>query len=336
MAAIAADHLKLPELPLPKPAVDRVFRGGGGQLSEQTQEVLGNLFRAVQPHVKEMASILGCRASIRAGGMIAKLTGLNRPLVNRQIAVLEARRFSPKVVVNRGGRKKRKLEDKLLDLSAYFEADNSNGHSQMPSDGEHSDEEQIQVFGVSTPMDTEVELLDSSCVVKEALRQGSSGWLRDQWGQEEACPYKGIACVGNQARDQIVGLRLCSLVLRLVTSGCSLHDYSNFVQWLDSHLPGEFGQIGHSRRFANEFTESAAATLRALTTWDLHTKLTALGIPSDYCRVVDGMTTSCGEPLLVVILLQFSRLGAMQWHLLDLVPYRPKAKGSTVEGRRQT
>ena len=93
---------------------------------------------------------------------------------------------------------------------------------------------------------------------------------------------------------------------------CALKSYHQFS--------GEWGEIQHSRWFAQQFAESADATLRALQCWHINTKLVALGIPSDFARAVDGISTSSGEPLLALIHIFFSRQGRIGWQLRDMLP----------------
>ena len=53
---------------------------------------------------------------------------------------------------------------------------------------------------------------------------------------------------------------------------------------------------------------------------ELHTHLRALGISSDFARIIDGITTQCGETLLVHVPSFTTRSGSTCWRLLDLTP----------------
>ena len=89
---------------------------------------------------------------------------------------------------------------------------------------------------------------------------------------------------------------------------------------LDSHFPGSFGELNHSKRFANGFGDSLLAVVKAHQIWDLHTEVRALQIPSDFVRVIDGITPCLGESFLIHVLITVGRDGAIRWHLLDLTP----------------
>ena len=68
------------------------------------------------------------------------------------------------------------------------------------------------------------------------------------------------------------------------------------------------------------FRGSALRTLRKFQTGDLHALLPALGIPSDYVCVSDGVTPSDGTPIHVHLVLQEGRGGQLQYQVLGLQP----------------
>ena len=133
-------------------------------------------------------------------------------------------------------------------------------------------------------------------------------------------PFVGLSIVGSADRQKLVSRRLGSLAARLVVDGAGTDNYTSWVHTLDAHFPGELGSLNHSRRFAETFTRGLLVTARGLMVRMLHTKLRALGRPSDYARVIDGLTLHSGESLLIHLVVTFARDGRVIVTLLDLAP----------------
>jgi len=135
-------------------------------------------------------------------------------------------------------------------------------------------------------------------------------------------PYEGLSRIDPTERGIVVGLRLAGLAAKLITDGGSLWDFPKWVNLLDSHLPGEWGQLNHSRWFAEKFGDCLLQSVHELQVMHLHASLRALRVPSDFARCIDGLTPQLGESLLIHIVLS---LGAddrfpLKWTLLDVTP----------------
>lgn len=68
------------------------------------------------------------------------------------------------------------------------------------------------------------------------------------------------------------------------------------------------------------FRESAAKCLRRFQMWDLHSRLPALQLASDYAIISDGITPGIGVPLHVHLAIVEGRCGQLQWHLIGIQP----------------
>ena len=109
---------------------------------------------------------------------------------------------------------------------------------------------------------------------------------------------------------------------RLVVQGHGLEDYPSWLHMLDAHFPGEFGQLQHSTNFASNFATSLMVAATRCQMEHMHQCLRALKIPSDYMRIVDGITPTNGESLLIHVFVSISRdeKHPLKWCLLDMTP----------------
>lgn len=139
--------------------------------------------------------------------------------------------------------------------------------------------------------------------------------------EDEPCQYLGLRTLESKAdREVLVGLRLASIALWLSASGLPSEYYSELVSLWDGWCPGELGDINHGASFVTRFRRSCMKTLEKFQFWDVHGRLTALKVPSDYCIVSDGITCGNGTPLHVHLHVQEGRHGRLQYHLLGLEP----------------
>jgi hypothetical protein len=145
----------------------------------------------------------------------------------------------------------------------------------------------------------------------------------------QPCQHSGLRELTPGVKNLVAGLRVGSLATKLIVDGASLDSFEGWLHMLDSHFPGEFGQVNHSKRFAAKFSESLLGVVEHCHMSDLQSSLKALRVPSDYARVIDGLTTSGGETLLIHVVLAASRDGVVRWHLLDLTPIGTWRKHST-------
>jgi len=115
---------------------------------------------------------------------------------------------------------------------------------------------------------------------------------------------------------------LGSIVAKLLVQGHGASHYSSWVHMLDCHCPGEWGQINHSRWFAQNVANSLTAVSVRCQAEQLHQRVRALKIPSDYIRITDGITPYNGESLLIHIIVSACREDGhvLKWCLLDLTP----------------
>ena len=92
-------------------------------------------------------------------------------------------------------------------------------------------------------------------------------------------------------RNQMVGVRLAGLALFLISSGLPPVYFEELLSILTSWLPGEFGEVHHSKRFVSDFRKACFRTLKRYQLWDIHAHLSALQLPSDYAIVSDACPT---------------------------------------------
>ena len=97
---------------------------------------------------------------------------------------------------------------------------------------------------------------------------------------------------------------------------------------LDAQFPGEFGTLNHSERFAAQFAPILLKNIRAVQVRAIHTTIRALRLPSDYARIIDGLTLQSGESLLIHLIAFVTREGCVQVTLLDLIPQGRPAESS--------
>ena len=145
--------------------------------------------------------------------------------------------------------------------------------------------------------------------------------MEAQRSRNDPCTYKGLSVLQPHLRTAVVGLRVASLCLWIITNGMPLATYESMMHWIDSWWPGEVGEINHSKNFLVRFRNSAVRTLRKMQRWDFASILPALRIPSDIALVSDGVSTSSGTPLHAHILLQEGRGSAgIQFNLIGMQP----------------
>ena len=110
-------------------------------------------------------------------------------------------------------------------------------------------------------------------------------------------PHQAPAARSNDS----VALRVASLAAKLCVDGLPSSDLTNWLNMLDRHFPGSFGQINHSERFARTFTSALSVAATRSMAEQIHQPLRALRLPSDYVRIIDGITPLIGESLLIHI-----------------------------------
>jgi len=86
-----------------------------------------------------------------------------------------------------------------------------------------------------------------------------------------------------------------TLVVKLIADGATLNGFEDWIQTLDSLFPGEFGELNHSRYFAEQFSNTLLQMIEVSSMCELQCLLPALQIPSDFARTIDGITVCIGE-----------------------------------------
>ena len=160
----------------------------------------------------------------------------------------------------------------------------------------------------------------------------AQGWV-ERANPANSNGYHGLLGLSIEMRDTIIGIRLGSMVARLLVECIGLYTFPEWLHFLDSHFPNEFGSINHSKNFAERFADALLREASLCHMKFLHVKLRALGIPSDYVRIIDGITPAVGESLLIHVCVTISKdeYHALNWCLLDLTP---QGQASTEASRQ--
>ena len=117
-----------------------------------------------------------------------------------------------------------------------------------------------------------------------------------------------------------IGLCLGALVARLYAEPrLPASAFTPLVSSMDAQSPGCVGELHHGTDFYTSLGRCVAQHLQqciALEHWAL---APALGIPSDYARVVDSYTCE-GEPCQVVVRILTTPSATLEWLLVDVAP----------------
>ena len=282
----------LPELPIvPVPKTQAVHRGGGGELNMQSQMILAALHKTFDGKVAEVSNLLGWNPGLKIAGFLARCTGLSRGCVEKRLGTLRSANWLPQARPKHAGRKRKNSEVSDRDVGAEAEA------------------AVVAVAAADSSM-------SAPACAKSVHEIVESGHFWKEHAQER-CPYGGLMSLTDQtAQQQMVGLRLSCVALRLNAMGC-LHEFAEAVNLLDSFLPGEFGERQHSAHFAKGIVDETYKTLRIHLAWGLQQVLLPLKIPSDLALTTDGVTTSAGESLQIQMCYSFDRSGVSVMSLLD-------------------
>jgi len=161
------------------------------------------------------------------------------------------------------------------------------------------------------------------CIPVDKLGVDTHAFTQACWkacAQQTKQSLPSINSLDVASKNKLAALRVGTLVVKLIADGATLNGFEDWIQTLDSLFPGEFGELNHSRYFAEQFSNTLLQMIEVSSMCELQCLLPALQIPSDFARVIDGITVSIGEGLLIHILIAMGRDGVMRWHLLDLTP----------------
>jgi hypothetical protein len=95
--------------------------------------------------------------------------------------------------------------------------------------------------------------------------------------------------------------------------------YTALVSLLDEASPGCVGQLNHNEVFVRPFGRAMASHLSFCVAAQHWVKIPALGIPSDFARVLDGYTCE-GETLQILVHVITTEHGDVEWLLVDIIP----------------
>ena len=173
-----------------------------------------------------------------------------------------------------------------------------------------------------------------SASITSLLEATSKESLLNHWGTSTPSEAHNL---DHPLRDQLVGVRLGSLVAKLRVEGDGLTNFPYWVHWLDSHFPSELGQLNHSKTFAEKYADNLFQSAFHRQVENLHQCLPALKIPSDYARILDGITCTIGESFLihVVVFLDWSTTVSLKWMLLDLTSQGKTSEAIPLGERRR-
>ncbi|CAE7195289.1 unnamed protein product [Symbiodinium sp. CCMP2592] len=312
-------------------------RGGGGQLQKQSQEIIYNMYKVLSPHVSEIVSVLDLDPRMRLFGLMSNLTGVSRQSLERVCKHLDETRGIARDPVNQGGRKKRTAaQSDLPDISAYMPS--ATVRSPLPSlVAEESavpesvpevliEDLMAEPGAAAAAFEVAEEEGDAENPEESALFLGvkrvTPGVLRQVQAAGCAAEMQPLSILDEDSQNHVVGLRLCSLALRLETRALGGREFEDSVDWIDLFFPGQLGECHHSKRFMEEILVSARQTLKYRTCEDLQVVLPALGTPSFLKVVADGFTPATGEPLDIQMAHACNDTGSVDTILLDLPPAR--------------
>ena len=130
-----------------------------------------------------------------------------------------------------------------------------------------------------------------------------------------------------------VGWRLGALVARIfVDPRLPISAFTPFVSFMDAQAPGCVGELNHGFDFFSALSRCMVSHLQLCTALEHWAKVPALGIPSDFARIIDGYTCE-GEPCQVVVHVVTRPSGDLDWILVDVAPNAGAAVGGEDRSR---
>ena len=118
-----------------------------------------------------------------------------------------------------------------------------------------------------------------------------------------------------------IGLRLGALVARIYAEPrLPASAFTPLVAFMDAQSPGCVGELNHGTDFFTGLGRCMAQHLQQCIALEHWAVIPALGIPSDYARVIDGYTCE-GEPCQVIVHILTTPSGDLEWLLVDVAPH---------------
>ena len=324
---------------------------GGGGLDAQAQHLLLNLAHNIHPYRAQIAEVLRKRPQMSIASLVAYLCGVHRMTVRNLIERVDRHgQDAVRAPLVRAGPGRKRGRDNV-------EACTESSDNELPSLGDDmfsdaADEppavapstcrlgfaQQVafDVGGVASVRHTSAargsssaaqglpddERVESRAPVIENKLPTSINALQTLWRKRSI--LAGSSLQGRPAlhQDQTIGIRLGSLVASLIVQGLGTSAFPKWLHMLDAHFPGEWGQINHSKQFAERFADSLMRACARNVMEHVQQRVRALRVPSDYVRILDGITPQMGESLLIHVVISVSRGDGhtLKWSLLDLTP----------------
>ena len=117
-----------------------------------------------------------------------------------------------------------------------------------------------------------------------------------------------------------VGLRLGALVARVyIDPRLPISAFTPLVSFMDAQSPGCVGEVNHGDKFFSALGRCMVSHLQLCTALEHWATVPALGIPSDFARIIDGYTCE-GEPCQVIVHIITRPSGDLEWLLVDVAP----------------
>ena len=112
-----------------------------------------------------------------------------------------------------------------------------------------------------------------------------------------------------------ISMRQAELATFWISAGLPEFRWPKFLTWFARIGPGVLGNVNHSKHWLREFGFSLTRTLLANAAASLHCVVPALGMPSDYVRVIDVVTIN-QVSLLPIIEIHITPDGKMRYTLV--------------------
>ena len=112
-----------------------------------------------------------------------------------------------------------------------------------------------------------------------------------------------------------ISMRQAELATFWISAGLPDNRWPEFLTWFARTAPGVLGNVNHSSHWLREFGFSLTRTLLTNAGASLHCVVPALGMPSDYVRVIDVVTIN-SVSLLPIIEIHIGPDGKMRYTLV--------------------
>ena len=101
--------------------------------------------------------------------------------------------------------------------------------------------------------------------------------------------------------------------------GLPISAFTSFLSFMDAFAPGSVGEVNHSHHFVSGLGQCMVAHVKLCACLEHWARIPALGILSDFARILDGYTCE-GEACQILIHIVTRVSGEVDWLLVDVVP----------------